>query len=75
MTILGHVQRGGAPTAYDRILASRLAAGATDALARGETGVLIGMIQSKVTSTPIDIVNATKKEIDMDLFELARILD
>jgi 6-phosphofructokinase 1 len=40
VTILGHVQRGGAPQAYDRILASRLGAGAVDALARGEYGVL-----------------------------------
>lgn len=75
VTILGHVQRGGAPSAYDRILASRLAAGATDALARGETGVLVGMINSKVSTTPLDVVAGNKKEIDMNLFELARILD
>jgi len=75
VTILGHVQRGGTPSAYDRILASRLGAGATEALARGETGVLVGMISSKVATTPIDVVAATKKEIDMSLFELARILD
>lgn len=75
VTILGHVQRGGEPSAYDRILASRLAAGATDALARGETGVLVGMINSKVSTTPIEVVAGNKKEIDMNLFELARILD
>ena len=46
-TKLGHVQRGGAPTAYDRLLASRLGAGAVDALARGETGVLVGYGQER----------------------------
>ena len=74
-TILGHVQRGGDPGAYDRILASRLGAGATDALSRGETGVLIGMIKGEVTSTPLEnIVNKTKP-IDLRLFDLFRQLD
>ena len=74
-TILGHVQRGGDPGAYDRILASRLGAGATEALSRGETGVLIGMIKGEVSSTPLEnIVNKTK-QIDLRLFDLFRQLD
>lgn len=75
VTILGHVQRGGDPGAYDRILASRLGAGAVDALARGETGVLVGMVKSQVTTTPLEEVIRNKKQIDLSLFELARILD
>lgn len=74
-TILGHVQRGGTPMAYDRILASRLGAGATAALSRGESGVLCGMIKGDVVTTPLDVVVNNKKPIDMDLLELARILD
>ncbi len=74
-TILGHVQRGGEPSAYDRILGSRLGAGATDALARGETGVLIGVLKNEVTGTPIEEVAATQKTLDLRLLELARILD
>ena len=74
-TILGHVQRGGNPSAFDRILASRLAAGAVDALARGEFGVLAGLNQSEVTTTPLSEVAAKKKEIDVRLVELAHILD
>jgi 6-phosphofructokinase 1 len=74
-TKLGHVQRGGVPTAHDRLLASRLGAGAVDALARGETGVLVGMIQGKLVTTPLEKVVGVQKPIDPELFHLARVLD
>ncbi len=74
-TILGHVQRGGNPGASDRILASRLGAGAVEAMVRGESGVLVGVVDSKVTSTPLETVVNTKKKIDLELFELAKMLD
>lgn len=73
-TIIGHVQRGGEPTAFDRILASRLGAGAVAALARGETGVLVGMKQNHVTTTPLAEVAGIQKPIDPELFELAKAL-
>jgi len=75
VTILGHVQRGGEPSAFDRILASRLGAGATEALARGETGVLVGLIKGEILTTPLETAVANKKQIDMNLFELQRRLD
>lgn len=75
VTILGHVQRGGNPSAYDRILASRLGAGATEAIERGETGVLVGLIRGEVTTTPLEEVVNTKKPLDLRLFELAKVLD
>jgi 6-phosphofructokinase 1 len=74
-TILGHVQRGGVPTAYDRLLATRLAAGATEALAHGESGVLVGMLAGEVATTPLAEVAGKQKSIDPRLFELAEILD
>ncbi len=74
-TTLGHVQRGGAPTAYDRILGSRLGAGAVQALARREVGVLVGMIRGEVACTPLAQVVGQTKSINPELFELARILD
>lgn len=74
-TILGHVQRGGNPGAYDRILASRLGSGAVEVLARGEKGVLVGMVKGEVTSTPLEEVVRSKKQIDLRLFELAKLLD
>lgn len=75
ITTLGHVQRGGNPGAFDRILATRLGAGAIDALVRGESGVLVGQVKSEVITTPLDVVTNTKKTIDMKLLELAKKLD
>ncbi len=74
-TTLGHVQRGGAPTAYDRLLATRLGAGAVAALARGEIGVLVGMVQGRVTTTPLADIVGIQKSIDPELFELAKVLE
>ena len=75
VTILGHVQRGGIPGAFDRILASRLGAGATEALERGESGVLAGWVKSELKFTSLEEVAASKKTIDLGLFELQRRLD
>lgn len=75
VAILGHIQRGGTPSAYDRILASRLGSGAVEAMARGDTGVLVGWVQSRIKTTPLETVVNSKKEIDRSLVDLARILD
>jgi 6-phosphofructokinase 1 len=74
VTKLGHVQRGGAPTAFDRILASRLGAAAVDRLIEGERGILLGMQGAKITATPLADVVGKKKPINPDLFHLARSL-
>lgn len=74
-TTLGHVQRGGAPTAYDRILATRLGAGAVTALAGGEEGVLVGVLRGRITTTPLDKIAGVQKPIDAELLQLARVLD
>jgi 6-phosphofructokinase 1 len=73
-TTLGHVQRGGAPGAFDRLLATRLSAGAVEHLARGEHGCLIGFVGGEVRATPLETVVATKKTIDLSLLKLARVL-
>jgi len=74
VTTLGHVQRGGAPGAFDRILATRLGAGATEALARGEHGVLVGLIKGEVVTTPLCEIVGKKKPVDLHLLELSRVL-
>jgi 6-phosphofructokinase 1 len=74
-TILGHVQRGGAPGAFDRILASRFGNGAIEAVDRGDFGVLVGLNKGLVTTTPLEEVVSQKKEISVDTVELARRLD
>jgi 6-phosphofructokinase 1 len=74
VTKLGHVQRGGAPNAFDRILASRTGAAAVDALAAGRHGVCVGMAAGQICETPLADVIARQKPIDPSLFELARVL-
>jgi 6-phosphofructokinase 1 len=74
-TILGHVQRGGAPGAFDRFLATRLGAAAAERLARGEHGVLLGLRKGEIATTPLAEVVANKKPLDLSLFHLARVLE
>lgn len=73
-TILGHVQRGGAPGAFDRLLASRLAAAAVEALAAGRQGVLAGQVHGAIATTPLAEVAARTKPLDLALFGLAQVL-
>jgi 6-phosphofructokinase 1 len=54
MAVLGHIQRGGSPTGYDRILASRLAHHATELLFAGESGVMVGVVANKFKTTPLE---------------------
>jgi 6-phosphofructokinase 1 len=74
VTALGHVQRGGTPSASDRLLATRLGAAATEYLAQGMSGVLAGLIKGEVTATPLAEVVAKKKPLDPLMLELERVL-
>ncbi len=74
VTVLGHIQRGGAPSCFDRVLASRLGVGAVDALLRGETNVMIGIIHNKVTSVPFTKAIKGNNEIDEELIRVADII-
>ncbi len=74
VTILGHVQRGGAPGAFDRLLATRLGAAAVDTLAREEHGVLVGWHRGEVVTTPFADVVGKENPLDPRLLELARVL-
>ena len=74
VTTLGHVVRGGVPTAADRVLATRLGAAAIDRLAAGEHGVLMGTLRSEIAATPLAEVAGKTKPIDCSLLELARVL-
>jgi len=74
VTILGHVQRGGAPTAYDRILASRLGAAAIEYMAGGGSSQLFGWIDGAVARTSLEEVAGTAKKLDLDLWQLLGVL-
>ncbi len=73
-TVLGHVQRGAAPGAFDRILGSRLGGGAVEQLAAGTHGVLVGLLGSRVGTTPLVDVVGRVKPLDPDTLALARVL-
>lgn len=71
VTVLGHIQRGGTPTPGDRNLASRLGDFAVRSLIAGESDKACGIIKGELTLTDIDLVVNTKKDFDVDLYELA----
>lgn len=73
-TILGHVQRGGSPSARDRILASRLGSEAIHALLQGEQAVTVGIVSDKVVYTPFNQAIEGKKSVSENLIKLAEIL-
>jgi 6-phosphofructokinase 1 len=74
ITKLGYVQRGGAPGVFDRLLASRLGAAACDYLMRGLHGVSVGMMNARITATPLAEAAVRKNPLDPDLIELQRVL-
>jgi 6-phosphofructokinase 1 len=74
VTVLGHIQRGGSPTAFDRMLASKMGAKAVDLLLEGDQGKMIGVLGGKVTATDITEALNTPRQPDMSLYELAGVL-
>lgn len=74
VTVLGHLQRGGSPSAGDRILASRLGAAAVEALIEGRSGQMAGIMNDKLVFTPFAEAIGRKKEQDKDLFRILAIL-
>lgn len=74
VTKLGHVQRGGAPGSYDRLLGTLLGAAAAEELAGGKHGVLVGMVKGEVAATPLAQVVGRRKPLDLRLLDLAHVL-
>ncbi len=74
VTTLGHVQRGGAPGAFDRLLATRFGVAAVDCLKNKKYGVLVGLLNGAVKPTPLSEIVTRKKALDLKLMDVARIL-
>ena len=72
--ILGHTQRGGSPTARDRVLASRLGAAAVEALIEGHSNVMVGLVNGETKLTPMRNVWSRKKNINYELLKLTQLL-
>ena len=74
VTILGHIQRGGSPTAADRTLASTLGVAAVESLRKGSRDVMVGMINGKLTETPFDTAINQKLSLDANMLRITDIL-
>jgi len=75
VTVLGHVQRGGRPSAFDRLLATRLGAAAAQALHDGKGGHIVGLTGNRIALTPMKEALAHPKTIDPTLLKLAKIME
>lgn len=73
VTILGHIQRGGSPTPYDRVLATRYGVAAADLVHKGEFGRLVVLRCSRIESIPLTEVVGKIRTVDMELYEIARV--
>lgn len=73
-TILGHIQRGGKPSSYDRILASRLGLAAVEMLMDGKSGVCLGIQSNNIVATPFEEVIGKSKNLFEDYAEFIKIL-
>jgi 6-phosphofructokinase 1 len=74
-SVLGYIQRGGSPSAFDRILATRLGAGSVEALAEGESGIMVGYVNGKVARTPLPEVLKPVIKVKPELLKLKAMME
>ena len=74
VSVLGHMQRGGSPSCFDRVLASRLGVKAVETLLDGKSNYMVGLNQDKITLTPIEQAIKGQSEIDMELVKVSDIV-
>lgn len=74
VTVLGHVQRGGSPSAFDRILASKMAARAVELLLEGKSARVVGIKDNKIIDMDIHEALSMKRDFDTDVYKLVKIL-
>ena len=73
-TILGHIQRGGSPSGFDRMLASRMGVAAVEVLMEGKSGRVIGMRDGKIVDEDINTALSMPSKLDEELYEISKIL-
>ncbi|MCV9928865.1 6-phosphofructokinase [Flavobacterium sp. LS1R49] len=74
VSVLGHMQRGGSPSCFDRVLASRLGVKAVESLLEGKSNYMVGLQNDKVTLTPLEQAIKGKSEIDRELLRVSEIM-
>ena len=71
LTILGHIQRGGSPSAFDRVLGTRLGAFAVDMIERGEFGHMASLQGNRIVSAKLSEATSRTKKVDQELYDIA----
>ena len=74
VTVLGHIQRGGSPSAWDRVLASRLGVAAVEGLIAGETNSMAGLVNDQIKYTPLETSISMKFQLNKEELRIAKIL-
>lgn len=74
VTVLGHIQRGGSPSCFDRVLASRLCVKAVELLLEGKTDLMVGFKNNRVESCSLEKALKSKPDINLDLLRISDIL-
>ncbi|WP_348822252.1 6-phosphofructokinase [Flavobacterium aestuarii] len=74
VSVLGHMQRGGAPSCFDRVLASRLGVKAVESLLEGESNYMVGLLADKIVLTPLEQAIKGDSEIDQELLRVSDIM-
>ena len=74
VSVLGHMQRGGSPSCYDRVLASRLGVKAVESILEGKSNYMVGILNDKVTLTPLEQAIKGHSEIDRELLRVSDIM-
>jgi 6-phosphofructokinase 1 len=74
VTILGHIQRGGTPTAFDRLLAARMGVKAVEILTEGQTDVMVGLKGMGIVTVPLEEVTSQTRSAAQDYHEMAKML-
>lgn len=74
VSVLGHMQRGGSPSCFDRVLASRLGVKAVETLLEGKSNYMVGILNDKITLTPLEQAIKGQCEIDMELVKVSDIV-
>ncbi|OGW91867.1 MAG: hypothetical protein A3D28_03750 [Omnitrophica bacterium RIFCSPHIGHO2_02_FULL_63_14] len=73
VTVLGHIQRGGSPTAFDRVLGTRFGVKAVELVLAGQFGHMVSLQGTRIVSVPIAEATGTLKTVDLEMYDLAKI--
>ncbi|MGQ3088821.1 6-phosphofructokinase, partial [Flavobacterium sp.] len=74
VSILGHMQRGGSPSCFDRVLASRLGVRAVETLIEGNSNYMVGLIKDEIVLTPLEQAVKGKTQVDKELIRVSDIV-